>query len=91
MDALREETKRLKEEVIGLQRLTEEGEQQSSDLREQIVQLTKHAKTIPDLHRDLASLQNQLSAMDRRMKQASEQARGTGLVLKRGALIIQNL
>lgn len=80
VETLREEAKRLKEEIISLQRQNEEGEQLNSDLREQISQLTKQVKTIPDLHRDLANLQNQLSSMDRRMKQSSEQARGAGLM-----------
>lgn len=79
VETLKEEVKRLKEEIIGLQRQTEEGEQLNSDLQEQIGQLTKHVKTIPELHRDLANLQNQLGDMDRRMKQSSEQARGAGL------------
>lgn len=80
VETLKEEAKRLKEEIISLQRQNEEGEQLNSDLQEQISQLTKQVKTIPDLHRDLAGLQNQLSSMDRRMKQSSEQARGAGLM-----------
>lgn len=80
VETLKEEAKRLKEEIISLQRQNEEGEQLNSDLQEQISQLTKQVKTIPDLHRDLAKLQNQLSSMDRRMKQSSEQARGAGLM-----------
>lgn len=79
VETLKEEVKRLKEEVINLQRQTEEGEQLNSDLQEQISQLTKHVKTIPDLHRDLSNLQNQLITMDRRMRQTSEQARGAEL------------
>ncbi|XP_011605937.2 unconventional myosin-Vc [Takifugu rubripes] len=75
VETLKEEAKRLKEEIISLQRQNEEGEQLNSDLQEQISQLTKQVKTIPDLHRDLAKLQNQLSSMDQRMKQSSEQAR----------------
>lgn len=83
VETLAEEVKRLKEEVIGLQRQMEEGEELNADLREQISQLTKHVKTIPDLHRDLSKLQNQLIATERRMKQSSEQARGAELVLTR--------
>lgn len=77
---LKEEVKRLKEEIISLQRQAEEGEQLNADLQEQIGQLTKHVKTIPDLHRDSSNLQNQLMALDRRMKQTAEQARGAELV-----------
>lgn len=54
----------------------EEGVQVNSDLQEQVIQLTKHVKVIPELRRDLNNLQNQKNIMDRRMKQQSEQARG---------------
>lgn len=79
VETLKEELKRLKEERISLQRQIEEGSQVNSDLQEQVMQLTKHVKVIPDLHRDLNNLQNQRNNMDRKMKQQSEQARGTGL------------
>lgn len=81
METLKEEAKRLREETIDLQRQREEKEQLHSDQQEQIGQLTKHVKTIPDLHRDLSALQNQLLSVDRRMKRASEQARGAQLPL----------
>lgn len=80
VETLKEELKRLKEELISLQRQKEEGEQLNSELQEQIGQLTKHVKTIPDLHKDLANLQNQLKDRDWRVKQSSEQARGAGLM-----------
>ncbi|TKS73568.1 Unconventional myosin-Vc [Collichthys lucidus] len=72
---LKEEIKRLKEERVSLLRKIEEGGQVNSDLQEQVVQLTKHVKVIPELRRDLSNLQNQRSNMDRRMKEHSEQAR----------------
>lgn len=78
MGILKDELKRLKEERISLQRQIEEGGQVNSDLQEKVVQLTKHAKVIPDLRRDLNNLQNQRNSMDQKMKQQSEQARGTG-------------
>lgn len=74
---LKDELKRLKEERISLQRQIEEGGQVNSDLQDKVAQLTKHAKVIPDLHRDLNNLQNQRNSMDQKMKQQSEQARGT--------------
>ncbi|KAF6738864.1 Unconventional myosin-Vc [Oryzias melastigma] len=73
---LKEEIRRLKEERVGLQRKLEEGEQVNSDLQEQIVQLTKHVKVIPELRRDLNNMQNERNSMDRRIKQQSELARG---------------
>ncbi|XP_041853672.1 unconventional myosin-Vc [Melanotaenia boesemani] len=75
VEALKEEIKRLKEERVSLQRKIEEGGQVNSDLQEQVIQLSKHVKVIPELRRDLNNLQNQRSNMDRKMKQQSEQAR----------------
>lgn len=79
VETLKEELKKLKEERIGLQRQIEEGGQVNADLQEQVSQLTKHVKTIPELHRELTNLQNQMNIMDRKMKESSEQARGTSL------------
>lgn len=76
--SLKEELKRLKEEKVGLQRQVEEGDQANADLQEQVLQLSKHVKVIPELNRDLRNLQNQRNGMERQMKQQSEQARGTG-------------
>ncbi|XP_026166817.1 unconventional myosin-Vc [Mastacembelus armatus] len=75
MEILKEEIKRLKEERIGLNRKLEEVDQMNSDLQEQVIQLTKHIKIIPELRRDLSSLQNQRNNVDRKMKQQCEQAR----------------
>uniref|UniRef100_A0A8D3BKV3 Myosin VC n=1 Tax=Scophthalmus maximus TaxID=52904 RepID=A0A8D3BKV3_SCOMX len=75
VEALKEEIKRMKEERVGLHRKIEEEGQVTSDLQEQVVQLTKHVKAIPELRRDLNNLQNQRTNMDRKMKQQSEQAR----------------
>ncbi|AWP08297.1 putative unconventional myosin-Vc [Scophthalmus maximus] len=75
VEALKEEIKRMKEERVGLHRKIEEEGQVTSDLQEQVVQLTKHVKAIPELRRDLNNLQNQRINMDRKMKQQSEQAR----------------
>uniref|UniRef100_A0A665VYM4 Myosin VC n=1 Tax=Echeneis naucrates TaxID=173247 RepID=A0A665VYM4_ECHNA len=77
VQALKEEIKRLKEERVTLHRKLEEGVQVNSDLQEQVIQLTKHVKVIPELRRDLNNLQNQRNNMDRKMKHQSEQARGT--------------
>uniref|UniRef100_A0A3Q3J0J8 Myosin VC n=1 Tax=Monopterus albus TaxID=43700 RepID=A0A3Q3J0J8_MONAL len=66
---LKEEIKRLKEERANLHRKLEEGGQVNSDLQEQVIQLTKHVKVIPELRRDLSNLQNQRNDMNRKMKQ----------------------
>lgn len=81
MATLKEEIKRLKEERVILQRKLEEGAQANSDLQEQVIQLTKHVKLIPELRRDLNNLQNQRNNMERKMKQQSEQARGVYRIL----------
>ena len=81
MEALKEEIKRLKEERVSLHRKIEEGDQVTSDLQEQVIQLTKHVKAIPELRRDLNHLQNQKNNMDRKMKQQSEKARGIDVSL----------
>nr|XP_020514595.1 unconventional myosin-Vc isoform X3 [Labrus bergylta] len=75
VEILKEEIKRLKEERVGLQGKMEEAGQVNADLQEQVIQLTKHVKTIPELRRDLNNLQNQRNNMDRKMKQQSDQAR----------------
>lgn len=73
---LKEELRRLKDERVHLQMKLEDGEQMSADLQDQVTQLTKHVKVIPELRRDLSNLQNQKQTIDRKMKQQSEEARG---------------
>lgn len=73
---MKEEIRRLREDRVTLQTKMEEGGQANADLQEQLVQLTKHVKVIPDLRRDLNNLQNQRDHVERKMKQQSEQARG---------------
>uniref|UniRef100_A0A3Q3FNL4 Myosin VC n=1 Tax=Labrus bergylta TaxID=56723 RepID=A0A3Q3FNL4_9LABR len=82
VEILKEEIKRLKEERVGLQGKMEEAGQVNADLQEQVIQLTKHVKTIPELRRDLNNLQNQRNNMDRKMKQQSDQARGTAFLFE---------
>lgn len=76
VETLKEEIKRLKEERVSLRRQIEEGGLVNSDLQEQVIQLTKHVKAIPELRRDLNNLQNQRNNIDRQMKEQSEQGRG---------------
>ncbi|KAF3854941.1 hypothetical protein F7725_022996 [Dissostichus mawsoni] len=75
VETLKEGIKRLKEERVSLQRKIEEGDQVNADLQEQVIQLTKHVKIIPELRKDLNNLQNLRNNMDRKMKEQSEQAR----------------
>ncbi|KAM4553324.1 unconventional myosin-Vc [Fundulus diaphanus] len=75
VETLREEIKRLKEDRMSLKRRIEDGAQVNSDLQEQVIQLTKHVKVIPELRRDLNSLHNQRDNLDRKMKEQSEQTR----------------
>ncbi|XP_061825671.2 unconventional myosin-Vc isoform X3 [Nerophis lumbriciformis] len=75
--SLKEEIRRLKEERVGLQMKLDEDDRVETDLRDQVTQLTKHVKVIPELRRDLSNLQNQKNTVDRKMKQQSEEARAS--------------
>ncbi|XP_037109378.1 unconventional myosin-Vc isoform X2 [Syngnathus acus] len=72
---LKEELRKLKDERISLQMKLEDGDQMTADLQDQVAQLTKHVKVIPDLRRDLSNLQNLKQTIDRKMMQHSEEAR----------------
>ncbi|XP_061773266.1 unconventional myosin-Vc isoform X2 [Nerophis ophidion] len=75
--SLKEEIRRLKEERVSLQMKLDEDDRVETDLRDQVIQLTKHVKVIPELRRDLSNLQNQKNTVDRKMKQQSEEARAS--------------
>ncbi|XP_056138617.1 unconventional myosin-Vc [Lampris incognitus] len=75
VEMLKEEIRKLKEERVCLQQQMEEGRKTNSDLQEQVVQLAKHVKAIPELRKDLHILQTQKDNMDRKMMEQSEQAR----------------
>ncbi|KAJ8391649.1 hypothetical protein AAFF_G00087900 [Aldrovandia affinis] len=68
VEALKEENRRLREEKIVLQQQVEEGNQANGDLQTQVVQLTKHAKVIPELRKEIHSLQLQRDDLDRKMR-----------------------
>ncbi|XP_077451845.1 unconventional myosin-Vc isoform X3 [Stigmatopora argus] len=72
---LREEMRNLKEERAGLQMKMEDSDHMTIDLQDQVSQLTKHVKVIPELRRDLTNLQSQKNSTERKMKQQSEEAR----------------
>ncbi|KAK5619473.1 Unconventional myosin-Vc [Crenichthys baileyi] len=86
LETLKEEIKRSKEDRVSLQRKIEDGVQENSDLQEQVIQLTKHVKVIPELRRDLNNLQNQRDNLDRKMKEQSEQTRAKTKVIIRQLL-----
>ncbi|KAJ0069163.1 hypothetical protein NL108_003078 [Boleophthalmus pectinirostris] len=75
VEVLKEEMRRLREEKAGLERKVEESVQVNVDLQEQVLQLSRHVKVIPELRRELSNLQNQRNSMDRKIKEQSEQAR----------------
>uniref|UniRef100_A0A8C7HFT7 Myosin VC n=1 Tax=Oncorhynchus kisutch TaxID=8019 RepID=A0A8C7HFT7_ONCKI len=53
VEVLRKENRRLKEEIVGLQRQTEEEAQVNTDLQDQVIQLTRHVKV--RVHRSYSS------------------------------------
>ncbi|XP_057692409.1 unconventional myosin-Vc isoform X2 [Corythoichthys intestinalis] len=75
LGVLREEIRKLKDERAALQMKMEDGDQMTIDLQDQVAQLTKHVKVIPELRKDIANLQSQKNNSDRKMKQQSEEAR----------------
>ncbi|XP_071007374.1 unconventional myosin-Vc-like [Oncorhynchus clarkii lewisi] len=86
VEVLRKENRRLKEERVGLQRQTEEEAQVHTDLQDQVIQLTRHVKAIPELRKDLHNLQTQRDDLGRKMKNQSEQARAKMSVITRQLL-----
>ncbi|XP_054633862.1 unconventional myosin-Vc isoform X2 [Dunckerocampus dactyliophorus] len=75
LGSLKEEMRRLKDERVGLQMKLDEDGRVNTDLQDQVAQLTKHVKVIPELRKDLSNLHNQKNTIDRKMKQQSEEAR----------------
>ncbi|XP_028970878.1 unconventional myosin-Vc isoform X2 [Esox lucius] len=75
VEVVREENRRLKEERVRLQRQLEEEAKANGDLQDQVIQLSKHIKVIPDLRKDLHILHTQRVDLERRMKEQSEQVR----------------
>ncbi|XP_060770464.1 unconventional myosin-Vc isoform X2 [Neoarius graeffei] len=73
--ALKEENRRLREDKIQLQAQAEEDTQINKELQQQLGQLTKHVKVIPELHKEINSLQNEKIEADRKMRDQTEQTR----------------
>ncbi|XP_017341612.1 unconventional myosin-Vc [Ictalurus punctatus] len=84
--ALKEENLRLREDKIQLRAQAEEDTQINKELQEQLGQLTKHVKVIPELHKEINSLQNERIEADRKMKEQAEQTRAKMNIITRQLL-----
>ncbi|KAG7324176.1 hypothetical protein KOW79_012192 [Hemibagrus wyckioides] len=72
---LKEENRRVREDKIQLQAKAEEDTQIKKELEEQLDQLGKHVKVIPELHKEINSLQNEKIEAERKMREQTEQTR----------------
>ncbi|XP_076847044.1 unconventional myosin-Vc isoform X2 [Brachyhypopomus gauderio] len=70
---LREESRRLREEKVRLQGQAEEDTRLHHELQQQLSQLTKHVKVIPELRREINSLKLEKVDMDRRLREQTQQ------------------
>ncbi|XP_016298040.1 unconventional myosin-Vc [Sinocyclocheilus anshuiensis] len=83
---LKEENRRLREERIRLQTQVEEDEKINAELQEQVLQLTKHVKVIPDLRKEINSLQMQRAEADKTTRAQNLQARAKMSLITRQLL-----
>ncbi|KAI4903113.1 hypothetical protein NFI96_015690, partial [Prochilodus magdalenae] len=72
---LKEENRRLREEKVQLQTEAEEDTQVNKELQEQLGQLAKHVKVIPELRKEINSLQMEKDETDRKMREQTQQTR----------------
>ncbi|KAK7117256.1 hypothetical protein R3I94_022725 [Phoxinus phoxinus] len=84
--ALKEESRRLREERIRLQTQVEDDMKVNAELQEQLLQLTKHVKVIPDLRKEINSLQMQRAEADKTKRAQSLQARAKMSLIMRQLL-----
>ncbi|KAF7701920.1 hypothetical protein HF521_001203 [Silurus meridionalis] len=75
IEVLKNENRKLREAKIHLQAKAEEDTQINQELQEQLGQLTKHVRVIPELHREIHSLQNEKTEADRKLREQTEQTR----------------
>ncbi|XP_073798784.1 unconventional myosin-Vc isoform X1 [Danio rerio] len=73
--AIKEENRRLREERIRLQTQVEEDVKTNTELQEQMLQLTKHVKVIPDLRKEINNLQIQRAEAEKTLRAQNLQAR----------------
>ncbi|XP_072528419.1 unconventional myosin-Vc [Salminus brasiliensis] len=72
---LKEENRRMREEKVQLQTQASEDTQINKELQEQLSQLTKHVKVIPELRKEINSLQTEKDEADRKIKEHTQQTR----------------
>ncbi|XP_062404048.1 unconventional myosin-Vc [Sardina pilchardus] len=75
VEVLQLENRQLREEKLRLQMQLEEENHQNTELQEQIAQLTKHIKVLPELRKDLHNLQSQKNEQERRAREQTHQAK----------------
>ncbi|XP_062849386.1 unconventional myosin-Vc [Trichomycterus rosablanca] len=73
--ALKEESRRAMEQKFQMQTQAEEDMKINNDLQEQLVQLTKHVKVIPELRKEIFNLQTERDEADKKMKEQTQQTR----------------
>ncbi|XP_041967020.1 unconventional myosin-Vc [Alosa sapidissima] len=75
VEVLQLENRQLREEKLRLQMQLEEEKHQIAELQEQITQLTKHIKVLPELRKDIHNLQSQKTEQERRVREQTHQAK----------------
>ncbi|KAJ8340437.1 hypothetical protein SKAU_G00350700 [Synaphobranchus kaupii] len=75
IQAMKEDNRRLREEKIALQQQIEEAGQVNDDMQAQVMQLTKHVKVIPELRKEIHSLQLQRADLDRKMREQTQEVK----------------
>ncbi|KAG9280786.1 unconventional myosin-Vc [Astyanax mexicanus] len=73
--ALKEENRRMREEKLQLQTQASEDTQINKELQEQLSQLTKHVKVIPELRKEINILQTEKDEANRKKKEHIQQTR----------------
>ncbi|XP_031420587.1 unconventional myosin-Vc [Clupea harengus] len=75
VEAVKLENRILREEKFRLQAQLEEETQVNVDLQEQVAQLTKHVKVLPELRKELHNIQTQKNEQERRTREQTHQAK----------------
>ncbi|KAA0724673.1 Unconventional myosin-Vc [Triplophysa tibetana] len=86
IETLKEENRRLREERVRLQAQLQEDQHVYTEMQEQMQQLTKHVKVIPDLRKEINSLQMQKDEAEKTIKAQNQQARAKISVITRQLL-----
>ncbi|XP_048886762.1 unconventional myosin-Vc isoform X3 [Brienomyrus brachyistius] len=75
-EALKEDNRRLREQNVSLQQQIEEESQVNRDLQEQVLQLTKHVKVIPQFKQQVSELQRQNQDLEARITEQAAEMKG---------------